>query len=225
MKEDPWLKTLAQFRAAMPECNWPPDDEIRSYGSSPFDETTLSFVEQIVRGIWPVRMPVVIEIYAEGHEPHFEVLHRGEKRRNATSQLVTLYLEYDRAKVREMTLDQIHSRQTPRSSKLAHMVTLVRVDRGCFLETAAAHFVETLARSDEALRRDPWLVEVLRELLDYDPDLVGDVVAETMRLDRAAGQRLADVILDVVDRPGVRDHFGWLAAATMTQQLQDLLDS
>lgn len=225
MKEDPWLKTLAHFRAAMPECHWPPDDEIRSYCDRPFDETTLGFMEQIVRGTWPVRMPVVIEIYAEGHQPHFEVLRRGEKRRNATSHLVTLYLEYDRAKVREMTLEQIHSPQTPKASKLAHMITLVRVDRRCFLETAAAHFVETLARSDEALRRDPWLVEFLREMVDYEADLVGDVVAETLRVDRAAGERLGEVILDVVDRPGVRDHFGWLAAATVTQRLEDLLDS
>lgn len=222
MKEDPWLETLRKLREAMPECQWPPDDEIHTQGDGPYDEVTLSFCEQIVRGNWPVRLPAVMEIYAEGPHPRLHALRRGEERRCATSQLITIYLEYDRTQVRDLMLENLHEHDDPTRSKLPHLVGLMRVDRQCLLETAAAHFVETLAESDAPLLGDGWLMEFLREVVDYDEDLIPELVAETLRNSRSAGQRLRDVVLDIVDRPGVRDHLGWLVVATLTDRLQEL---
>ncbi len=99
---------------------------------------------------------------------------------------------------------------------------LARVDRVCFLETAAAHFVDLLAETDAAPRRDPWLVEFLRELHEYDDDLIGDLVAETIRVNRAAGARLREAILDTVSDPQAREHLGWLVAAAITERAQEL---
>jgi len=221
MREDPWLKTLRKLRAAMPECRWPPDDEIHTESDGPDDEMPLNFCEQIVRGNWPVRIPATVEIYAEGPHLRLHALGRGEKRRSATSQLITVYLEYDRAQVRDLMLESMNEHDGRTHSKLPHLVGLVRVDRPCFLATAAAHFAETLAATDAALLGDPWLMEFLRELIDYDEDLIGELVAATLRARWRAGERLRAVILDVVDRPGVRDHLGWLVAATLTEQLQE----
>jgi hypothetical protein len=220
MMEDPWLAALRKLREAMPDCQWPPDDEVHDERDGPLGEMTLSFCEQIVQGNWPVRLPAVMEIYAEGPHLRLHALGRGEERRRATSQIVTVYLEYDRAQVRDLMLESLDEHDSQTRSKLPYMVGLARVDRQCFLDTAAAHFVKTLTETDATLLEDRWLMEFLRELVDYDADLVPDLVAETLNKSRPTGDRLRDVILDLVDRPGVREHLGWLVAATLTERLQ-----
>jgi hypothetical protein len=101
-------------------------------------------------------------------------------------------------------------------------VGLAPIDRDCFLETAAAHFDRLLGETDAALRCDRYLFGFVRELHELDNELVGDLVARTMRFDRAAGTRLRNVILELVEDPVAREHLGWLAAAAIAERLEEL---
>lgn len=220
MNDDPWFEELKKRQAEAPDEQGPADDEWADAGTC--DDPAASFIDQIMRGSWPVRMPLTLEIYAEGSRPQVHPLGPGQQRRRADSRMITLVLEFNRAKVRELMLEQFHSPHDPGDSKLPDIIPLARVDRQCFLETAAAHFKDLLAKTDTDLRRDAWLVECLRELNDYEGDLIPDLVAETISADRAAGARLRDVILDTVSDPQAREHLGWLAAAAISERLQEL---
>jgi hypothetical protein len=136
--------------------------------------------------------------------------------------VITIVLEFDRARVRDLMLEQIHSPHDPEDSMLIDLIGLAPVDRECFLETAAQHFAETLRCTDAPLRRDRCLFGFVRELHELDGEVIGDLVAETMRRDRTAGARLRGVILDLVDHPEAREHLGWLAAAAITDRLAAL---
>jgi hypothetical protein len=105
---------------------------------------------------------------------------------------------------------------------LIDLIGLAPVDRQCFLETAAAYFAETLSQTDTLLRQDRYLYGFVRELHEADGEVIGDLVAKTMRRDATAGARLRRVILDLVDHPEAREHLGWLAAAAITDRLQEL---
>jgi hypothetical protein len=222
MKDDPWLDELKKMRAAMPDDDGSADYQDASREPAPYDESTLSMFEQIARGEWPVRMPMTMEIYAEGSEPQLRLLRRGERRCKPSSQVVTVVLEFDRAKVRDMMVEWFHSPRQPASSKLMQLLGLERVDRECFLETAAAHFAETLAETDHSLRSDPWFVEFLRDIHDYDEDLVPDLVSHTRCIDRLAGTRLCNVIVDLIAEPHTREQLGWLVAGAIANRIQEL---
>ena len=217
MQDDPWLDEIRKYRDAIADSRRSMDDDDTSAEPPRCDETMLDFFEQIVRGDWPVKMPLTLEIYAEGSEPRIRPLSAGQTRRAQKSHVVTLILEFDRT-----LLKALRQPRDPAGSKLPQMAWLTRVDRECFLETAAAHFADILAGSDDSLRRDPWLVEFLREIHDYDQELVPDLVAETIKVDRAAGRRLRDVILDITADPRVCERLGWLVVAGIADRVQDL---
>ena len=186
------------------------------------DDLGASFTEQIMRGVWPVRVSMPMEIHIEGSRSQVHPLRPGQQRRHPDSQILTIVVQLDRARVREMMLAEIRSMRDPEESKLPHIMLLARVDRACFLQTAAAHFVDLLAETDAASRRDPWLVEFLRNLNEYEADLIPDLEAATIQAKRAAGERLRDVILDTVSDPPAREHLGWLVAAAIADRLQEM---
>ena len=222
MDDEAWGEDFEKRQDAGPDDPSPTDDEFDWAEDVASDDAGASFIDQIVRGIWPVRVSMPMEIYVEGSRAQVHPLRPGQRRRKPDSRILTIELQFDRARVREMMLEQIHAPREPQDSKLPDMMLLARVDRVCFLETAAAHFVDLLAETDTALRRDRWLVGFLRDLDEYDGDLIPDLVAETIRADRAAGARLRDVILDTLSDPQAREEMGWLVAAAIAERLQEL---
>lgn len=213
MNDDSWREEIESADARRPD---------EAFTRTDWEDPAVSFMDQIMRESWPVRMPVELEIFVEGARARVLPLRLGQERCKANSQVLTLELQFDRAKVREMMLEQIHATYETDDSKLPNIMLLARVDRACFLETAAAHCVELLAESDTALRRDPWLADFLRELHEYDGDLIAELVAATVRADRAAGARLREVILDTVNHAQAREHLGWLVAAAIAASVQEL---
>ena len=222
MNDEAWREDFEERQAARRDEGTPTDDDSAWAEDAAWDDPAVSLFDQIMRGVWPVRVPLTMEIYAEGTVPQIHQLKPGQRRRNPASHIITLELEFDRAKIRELMLEQIHAPSKPGESKLPDIMGLARVDRQCFLKTVAAHFVDLFSEADTALRRDPWRVGFLRELHDVDADLIGDLVAETIRADCAAGARLRDVILDTLSEPEAREHLGWLVAAAITDRLQEL---
>jgi hypothetical protein len=208
--------------AAEPFNDNPADEQCSWLDAPSAQESAASFCDQILRGCWPIRMPMALEIYAEGSLPQVHPLEHGRGRHRPDSHIITIVLEYDRARVREMMLERIRSPHGPEDSMLIDLIGLVRVDRQCFLETAAQHFAETLSQTDAPLRTDRCLYGFVRDLHEFDGEVIGDLVAETMRRDRTAAARLRNVILDLVDHPEAREHLGWLAAAAITDRLQEL---
>ena len=220
MDDEAWPDKFEKRQAAGSDDQDQPDDEFAWADDAASDDLGASFTDQIMCGIWPVRVPMQMEIYVEGSRPQVHPLRPGQRRRNPTSRILTIVLEFDRARVRKMMLEQIRSPSEPKDSKLPEIMLLARVDRACFLETAAAHFVDLLSETDAAPRRDRYLVDFLRELHEYDAEVIGDLVAETIRVERAAGLRLRDVILETVSDPQAREHLGWLVAAAITERVQ-----
>jgi len=203
--------------------NCDPANEEFSWADAPSaEESAASFRDQILRGCWPIRMPMALEIYAVGSRPQVHSLKPGGGRRHRDSHIITIVLEFDRARVRDLMLEQIRSPRSPGDSILIDLIGLAPVDRQCFLETAAAYFAETLSQTDALLRQDRCLYGFVRELHEADGEVIVELVAETMRRDATAGVRLRSVILDLVDHPEAREHLGWLAAAAITDRLQEL---
>lgn len=182
----------------------------------------VSFMDQLLSGSWPIRMPITFEIFAEADRPQIHRLEPGQRRRRADSHILTLEFTYDRAKIRELMLEQIRTPLRPGGSRLADLFGLIHVDRDCFLETAAGHFAEQLRATDASLRHDRYLFGFLQDLHEYDGEAIGDLVAATMRVDRAAGVRLRGVILELLDDPRARDALGWLVAAQLNDELSSL---
>ena len=87
------------------------------------------------------------------------------------------------------------------------------------METAAAHFIDLFAA--EKPKQDPLLLDFLGELHEFDKELIGEVVAETIRVDPGAGARLREAILAAIEEPEAREEFGWLAAAAISETLRD----
>ncbi len=208
----------------MPEANEPnvSDDEFIWPDLSSADERAASFREQILRGSWPVRLPLTVEIYADGWLPQIHRLKPGQPRRRPDSQVITIELQLDRARIRELMLEHIHAPRDARESLLADLAGLVPVDRHCFLETATRHFATLLSESDAPLRHDEHLFGFVHDLHEFDSELIADLVKETIQVNQTAGARLRDVILNVVDSAEAREHLGWLATATITERLQEL---
>jgi hypothetical protein len=220
MDDNAWS---GEFEDRHPADECSPQDEFLAWPDAPSEEdSAASFQDQILRGSWPIRMPMSLEIYAEGPLPQVHSLKPGGRRRHPDSHIITIVLEFDRARVRELMLEKIRSPHSPGDSMLIDLIGLAPVDRQCFLGTAAAYFAETLRQTDTDLRRDRYLYGFVRELHEADDEVIGDLVAETIGRDRTAGARLRSVILDLVDHPEAREHLGWLVAAAITDRLQEL---
>ena len=189
MNDEAWGEDFEKRQDAGPDEPSPTDDEFAWAEDVAADDAGAGFIDQIVRGIWPVRVSMPMEIYVEGSRAQVHPLRPGQKRRKPDSRILRIELQFDRARVREMMLEQIRAPREPQDSKLPDMMLLARVDRVCFLETATAHFVDLLSETDTAPRRDRWLVGFLRDLDEYDGELIPDLVTETIRADRAAGAR------------------------------------
>lgn len=193
-----------------------PGSDSQDSGEQPFP----SLNEQLARGQWPVRLPVQIEIYVEGWTPRFVVVEPG-RRRHPSSQVITLVLEYDRARICEMVIESIHERLDSGASVLLDLIGLLHLDRDAFLGTAIGHFARLLREAGKDLLRDPDLPVFVRELHDFDEQLIAEVVMATSRVDRIAGQRLRDVLCELLDCADVREHLGWLTADNITERLSE----
>jgi hypothetical protein len=220
MDDDAWF---ADFEDRHPTDECSPQDEFLAWTDAPSeDESAASFRDQLLRGSWPIRMPMSLEVYAEGSMPQVRSLKPGARRRHPDSHIITIVLEFDRARVRELMLEKIQSPHGPGDSMLLDLLGLMLVDQQCFLETAATYFAETLSQTDANLRQNRYLYGFVRELHEADGEVIADLVAETMRRDRTAGARFRSVILDLVDHPEARENLGWLAAAAISDRLQAL---
>jgi hypothetical protein len=214
MHDDSWFESAIS----------PDDPELTAEGLEclVWDDPAASFRNHLYGGIWPVRMPLVLEVYAEGPLPRTRLFRPGDEPRKRNSQIVKLVLEYDRAYVREMILERYRSPHDPDDSPLDDIVLLARVDRACFLETAAEYFVRLLSANERALYGDPYLPAFLQDLYEYDPDLIPEFVAAATQANAVAGRWLRDTILAAVDHPQVCEHLGWLVAAAIAERVREL---
>jgi hypothetical protein len=96
----------------------------------------------------------------------------------------------------------------------------MRVDRACFLQTAASYFAERLVKCDPPLLGDCYLPGFLEDLHEYDEELIAELVATTVQIDRVAGVRLRDGMLECISDPTVREMIGWLAAASIAERIE-----
>jgi hypothetical protein len=196
-------------------------DETSNSSWHEFSETPPSFIEQFERGTWPIRMPIGMEFYAEGWHIRCRNCEVDDEPRMPGGQVITVILKLDRVAVRDILLNQLNELDDP-ARKLGRIITLVQVDRRCFLDTIAAYFVSTLGGSGQPPLDERRLAGAVGYLNEFDAEVVPQMVAETINADRVAGMRLRELILDVVNEQDVRERMGWLVVATLTDRLQEL---
>jgi len=206
-------------------------DEDRSPDEgAPWGESLFDFMDQIERGEWPIEIPFAIEfgtkngrptILAARHVSKDEADAAGDDPHAAQPPVLRGVHRLDQAKARRIVLDQLASADRLGRSKLPGLTLLALVDRECFLQTAAEHFVELLSEADRKLRTDTLLPEFVRELHERNGELLVEMVSRTAAADSIAGGRLRDVLLEVISEPPCRDELGLLAVSTLSDRLED----
>jgi hypothetical protein len=198
------------------------DDEFDRYEFplNPETHPGAAVYEQIMSGRWPVSVPMDLEIAVEGTRIHVRPPSASDDSA-ANRQIITVMIQLDRSKLRQHLLYDIQQARSNNLSILPDLMLLARVDKACFLETAAAHFVETLTKNEPTPTVDAAFVTWLEDLHQWDDTLIARVVDATRRADHAAGERLRDWILECVAQPAVREVLGWLVAAAIAESVED----
>ncbi len=81
MDDDPWMVDFEKREAVGPY-GQSPTDEVAWADDVSSDGFAISFIDQIVRGISPVRVSMPMEIYVEGSRPQVHPLRPGQRCRN-----------------------------------------------------------------------------------------------------------------------------------------------
>jgi hypothetical protein len=202
-----------------------PDSDDQDRPDEPFpwrdsDSPGALIHEQIMRRQWPVSVPMDLEIGVDGARIYVREPEPGQTEPGPNAHIIRLVLQLDRARIRRCILEKMQ--EGGDEFVLSDLVMLARVDPDCFLEKAAAYFVDLLAKSPTPPWRDPYLPAWLEDLHVWDATLLGQLIEAVQSTNRAAGRRLRDIILDCVGDPQAREQLGWLVAAAITDQLHEL---
>jgi hypothetical protein len=208
------------------------DDDGSSDEGTAWSESLFGFMDQIERGEWPIEIPFAIEFGVKNGRPSILAARHvsqddvpaddGDTDRPQPPVLRGIHT-LDQAKVRRIVLDQLAAAERGGRSKLPGLTLLARVDRDCFLQTAAEHFVALLKETDRKLRSDTLLPEFVSDLHERDGELLVEMVSRTAAVDSIVGRCLREVLLDVISEEPCRDELGLLAVSTLTDRLEDAL--
>jgi hypothetical protein len=189
-----------------------------------WDESSYRFAEQIERGEWPIQVPFAIELGFEGGRPRMRVKRDVSEDDLGTPERPLLHVQVrmDQSKMLEIARESIADAEKRGLSKLVGFTVLARIDREYFLETAAEYFSRSLTGGDDALRNDTTLPGFIVDLHERGKEVIVTLVERTIAVNRTAGERLREVIVDAVNEPPCRDELGMLAAAELVERLESL---
>ncbi len=77
MDDEAWREDFEKRQDAGPDDPSPTDDEFAWADDVASDDAGAGFIDQIVRGVWPVRVSMPMEIYIEGSRPQVHPLRPG----------------------------------------------------------------------------------------------------------------------------------------------------
>ncbi len=210
------LDEAVAFVVAQAEYHCPPEDGREDWDPEEFDVT-----EQLLRGTWPVRVPVVYELFFDG-----EVI----QMRSCTldppapegcpRRLVPALLPCDRESVGQLLERSVLGRCEQGESTMGSLLLLANSHAEAFLRTAANYFAGLLGPGRPDLAPDSPLVGFVVLLEEHAEGMLVPLIEQTVDMDRAAGQRLRHAALEVLDDPHVCERLGWLEAARLIEELE-----
>ena len=127
---------------------------------------------------------------------------------------------FSRDRFRQMLLEGFEEDVHRHRSPLAGLATLARIDRPCFLETAANYLANRLESPENSMPPEV-LAPLVLHLHELDPELPSDLVTHTRSHSVRAARRLRDMILDAIDEHGCAEALGLLAAQALRDRLEE----
>ncbi len=186
------------------------------------DDADFDLAEQLVRGSFPLRVPLALEIYVDGAWVCMRKSAPNQPPRARHRRIVHVSVPLERMEVRDILLRHL-KRPYPGQELAPHTLYLLAMThRPSFLAAAAGHFVDVLARGCCDLAGDRWFGLLLAKLCELDETLIVDLVEETLLVSRAAGRQLRDAVSAAIDQPRLREAIGWLVTAALTERLEEL---
>ena len=181
-------------------------------------------MEAIERDDWPLEIRFGIELTGPPRDFHLRptlLSDSGDAAEpEATPGSLRAVCRLSREKVQAMIVDRIRAARRAREPVLLNLCLLSRINRACFLELAAESFAELLQTSTSALSPDEPLVGLIVELHEFDPEIVPQMLAHTLFVDRVAGERLRGLLLDALADPACADQLGLLTAQSLCERLE-----
>jgi hypothetical protein len=186
-----------------------------------WEAAEFDLVDQLERGTFPVIVPISVELFMEKDVVYLRANSPGQPPAGRIRRVVNLQVPYDRRQLCDTLIALVESRGKSDDPALSILHFLALTDRASFLTTAAKFFVDVLDQGQKRFTAGRRLSAWLARLHEHDAELIPELVERLMQLQRAAGRRLRDAILEALDLPGARDNFGWLAAADLVERLEE----
>ena len=181
-------------------------------------------MEAIDRDAWPLEIRFGIDLPGSLRDSHLrptllsESEDAGES--EATPGGLRAVFRLTREKVQAMVVERVRAARRAGKPVLVSLCLLSRLDRACFLELAAESFAELLQTSTIALSPDESLAGLVVELHELDPELVPQMLAQTLGVDRVAGERLRGLLLEALSDLACADQLGLLTAQSLCDRLE-----
>jgi len=210
------LRRYEEQVRAQCHCPLDPDDD------GDWDAADFDVAGQVLRGRFPVRVPLSFEIYIAGNELCMRKNEPGQPPVGPFRKIVNVLYPFDRMSIRDRLVKVVAARRKMGDVAPSSLHYLALTHRESFLATAVEHFAKILDNCYEELAGSRDFAVLLVQLHEHDADLIVDLVCRTMAIDRVAGRRLRDVMLERIDEPRVRNEIGWLEAATLVERLETI---
>jgi hypothetical protein len=210
------LDDAVAFVLAQAEYHCPPED-----GREEWDPQEFDLIEQLLRGTWPVRIPVVYELFFDGEAIQMRSCTldppppEGCRRR-----LVPALLACDREPMRELLERSVLGQCEQGETNVASLLLLANAHSEAFFRTAANFFAGLLAPGRPDLARDSPFVGFVVLLEERAEGLLVPLIEQAIDMDGAAGWRLREAALSVLNEPWVCDRLGWLRAGELIEALE-----
>jgi hypothetical protein len=199
-------------------------DEMDASQAGEPPELFWKLMEAIERGTWPLEIRFGIEVIGLPPNLRFRstILSDSEdaSEPEAPGGGLRAVCRLSREKVQAMVVDRIRAARRAGQPVLVSLCLLSRLDRACFLELAAESFADLLRTSTSELPPDEPLAGLVVDLHEFDPELVPQLVAHTIRVDRVAGERLRWLLMDALVEPACADQLGLLTAQSLCELLE-----
>ncbi len=210
------LDDAVAYVLAQAEYHCPPED-----GRAEWDPEEFDVVEQLLRGSWPVRVPVVYELFFDG-----QVIQMRSCTLDAPApegcrhRLVPALIPCGCAEMRVMLERSVLEQCEQGESSVASLLLLANAHTEAFLRTAPNFFAGLFAPGMPDLARDSPFLGFVVLLEERASGMLVPLIERTLDMDRAAGRRLREAALAVLDEHWVCDRLGWLRTGELIEALE-----
>ncbi len=204
------LDDAVAFVLAQAEYHCPPHD-----GREEWDPEEFDLIEQLLCGTWPVRIPVVYELFFDGEAIQMRSCTLDPPApTGCRHRLVPALLPCNCEEMSSLLERSVLGQCEQGESSVASLLLLANAHTEAFLRTAPNFFAGLLAPGRPDVARDSPFLGFVVLLEERAEGMLVPLIEQTVDMDRAAGRRLREAALAVLNEPWVCDGLGWLRAGS-----------